>query len=265
MNVMDELEDIVPILVTRNVDASSLAAKVTERDFNTTLRFDPEWGKPFGDSGFVLIRKGGAILRARAKYATYGVVYGKQTFDTTVDQAGKPRAKPLTYLTPTHKVVPGEGAYAEGAARLERRYGGLWGRVKRDFTALPRVALPIGACVAGVYLLVAVAYGMRRYVKRQQPCLTGYGLGFGLFHFAATLGWICLICGNTNRGDLNFCWSLLALATLAQAGGLAFIVARRRDDYAARQRGIKWIVAAPLIAIGSLLMMAMLGVFAQAD
>jgi hypothetical protein len=116
-------------------------------------------------------------------------------------------------------------------------------------------------CVAAVYLLVAGAYGVRRYSKRLRPCLAGDDLGVGLFHFAATVLWTCLLLGNANRVDLEVCWTLLVLALLAQAGGIAFVAARRRDDRAARLRGIKWLVAVPLIAVGGLFLLLVLGAF----
>ena len=127
MNVRDEMEDVVPLLVTRNVDASSLAAKVTEKDWGKMLRFDLDWDTPYGSKAFLLIRKGGAIFKCRAKYASYGSVFGRQPFDATVDKDGKPVARPLKYLTPTRVVVPSERAYAEGAARVTRMSGEVIG------------------------------------------------------------------------------------------------------------------------------------------
>jgi hypothetical protein len=248
MNVRDEMEDTVPILITRNIDASSLATKVTEQDGNKSLRFDPDWETPFGNKGFVMIRKGGAIFRARAKYASYGVVYGKRAFDATVDEAGRPVAKPLKYLTPIRVVVPGERAYAEGAARVARD---RWRRVKRDLAALALTILPVGAGVGIGYLLVAGVCAAVRYRKRLMPCLTGYGVGIGLFHYAAVVLWLCFVLGSAST--FEWCWMLLALALLAQTAGIAFVCVRKRDDSVARERGIKWMVAAPLVALGLLI------------
>ena len=263
MNVPDELDDTVPILITRNVDASSLAAKVTDTEWGRSLRFDPEWQTPFGDRAFLLIRKGGAIFRAREKYRSYGVVYGRQAFDATVGRDGAPVAHPLTYLTPTRAVVPGERAYAEGAVRTARLSGGIKRPVRRDLAALARVARPVGARVALGYLLAVGAYAAVRCRKRKKPCLTGYGLGVGLFHYAAVVLWLCLIMGSAVASGGAFCWTLLALALLAQAGGIAFAAARRRDDRAARQRGMKWMVAVPLLVPGGLLLLLVLGILAN--
>ena len=107
-NVRPDMDDIVPVLVTRNIDASSLVARVVEGDFKTnSLRFDPAWKTPFGSKGFVLIRKGGAIFKARSKYMTWGIVYQNQVFDTSRTPDGR-TAPPVKYLTPTREIVPGE-------------------------------------------------------------------------------------------------------------------------------------------------------------
>ena len=108
VNVRDDMNDSIPILITRNIDASSLAARTTEQSLKTkSLRFDPAWKTPFGRKGFVMIRKGGAIFKARPKYMTWGIVYQNQVFDTSRTPDGR-AALPLKYLTPTREVVPGE-------------------------------------------------------------------------------------------------------------------------------------------------------------
>jgi len=246
MNVRDEMDDMVPLLITRNVDASSLADKVAEKDWDKMLRFDPEWDTPYGNKAFILIRKGGSIFKCRAKYASYGVVYGKRSFDARVDIDGRP-VKPLKYLTPTRMVVLGEQAYAEGAARAARPAGVAWRLVRRDLTALARVAWPVGACAGLVYLLALGVYAAARYRRRLKPVVTGYGLGLVMFHYAAVVLWLGVVVGSGDGVVYRFRWTLIALALLAQAGGIAYVAARRRYDRAARQRGMKWMVAAPLI------------------
>jgi hypothetical protein len=106
-NVRDDMDDIVPVLITRNIDASSLAARVSVPDLKEkALRFDPGWKTPFSDKGFVMIRKGGAIFKARSKCTTYRVVYAGRVFDTALTTNGVV-APPLKYLTPDREVVPG--------------------------------------------------------------------------------------------------------------------------------------------------------------
>ena len=107
-NVRPDMDDAIPVLVTRNIDASSLAARTTEQGLKTkSLRFDSVRKTPFGRKGYVLIRKGGAIFRARPKYMTRGIVYQNQIFDTSRTPDGR-ATSPLKYLTPTREVVPGE-------------------------------------------------------------------------------------------------------------------------------------------------------------
>lgn len=92
----DELEDVMPVMLTRNIDASSLPFGRAGQD--RPLRLDPEWQAPFGDKGCVIIRKGGAIFKARSKYATPRNLMG----DKPVPD------KPVRYLTPSREVVAGE-------------------------------------------------------------------------------------------------------------------------------------------------------------
>lgn len=92
----DELDDRVPIMISRNVDIASLPFR-SERQ-GQPLRLDPEWKTPFGDKGCVMIRKGGAIFRCRVKYATARNVLGDASVLGT----------PVHYLTPSHEVVAGE-------------------------------------------------------------------------------------------------------------------------------------------------------------
>lgn len=92
----DELEDIIPVMLTRNIDASSLPFGRAGPD--RPLRLDPEWKAPFGDKGCVVIRKGGSIFKVRNKYATPRNLMG----DKPVPD------KPVRYLTPSREVATGE-------------------------------------------------------------------------------------------------------------------------------------------------------------
>jgi type II secretory pathway pseudopilin PulG len=131
-NMRHDMSDLLPILVTRNIEASSLAARVTAQDHKLkSLRFDPGWETPFGDKGFVMIRKTGAIFKARPKYMKWGVIYQNQAFDTAQTPDGRV-APPLKYLTPTRVVTPGDQAYAEGAAVAYQLAGGRRGQIKLD-------------------------------------------------------------------------------------------------------------------------------------
>jgi len=99
-NVRDEMEDVIPILVTRNFNAENyLYDKVTDSELNMTDRSEDRWddqySAPFSNKGFVLVRKGGGMFKVRAKYAIPRVIYNNQTFDTTIGSR-----EALVYLKP---------------------------------------------------------------------------------------------------------------------------------------------------------------------
>lgn len=101
-NVLDEMEDIIPILVTRNVDCTSLKSKM-DTVKNTKITWSKTFKTPFSNKGFVMVRKGGGTFNGSAKYATHRVIYQNQTFDLTVAEAD---AAPFTYLGPDGEQKP---------------------------------------------------------------------------------------------------------------------------------------------------------------
>lgn len=90
----DDRDDAVPILFTRNLDARSFVWHGHDR----RIGLDPEWQTPLGKRGGMMIRKGGAVFNARAKYLTNRTFFG----DCKTDPG------PVRYLTPTREVVTGE-------------------------------------------------------------------------------------------------------------------------------------------------------------
>jgi len=102
-NVRDEMEDIIPILVTRNVDCSSLYKNLQDGSKADKLTWSGTYRTPFSNKGFVMIRKGGGIFKAREKYAVVKVVYNNQQFQTTVQGSSAPE---LTYLGPDSEEKP---------------------------------------------------------------------------------------------------------------------------------------------------------------
>lgn len=94
----DDRDDAVPILLTRNLDARTFAWRRPERGPDQPIRLDPEWHTPLGKRGGLLIRKGGSVFGARAKYLTNRAVFGGCRSD--------PGA--VRYLTPSREVVAGE-------------------------------------------------------------------------------------------------------------------------------------------------------------
>jgi hypothetical protein len=107
VNRFGDLPDTTPLLVTRNVDLSPTAVKMSQSDLSQALRCDPAWREPLGRNCVVIIRRGGAIFMGRMKKATYRTLCGGEPFDARVDKNGQAVPRPLTYLTPSRAVVPG--------------------------------------------------------------------------------------------------------------------------------------------------------------
>jgi hypothetical protein len=102
-NVRDEMEDIIPILVTRNLPGSALYADITDTPTTEKMPLGEKFDAPFSNKGAVIIRKGGGMFKVRTKYATPLVVYNRQSFMTTVE--GSQNA-PLVYLSPSETENP---------------------------------------------------------------------------------------------------------------------------------------------------------------
>ncbi len=107
VNLRDDLPDAVSLLITRNVDLSSLASRMGPAELAQAARVDPVWREPFGDSYLVCVKKGGAIYKGRLKAMPYRTLCGAEPFDPRVDKTGQPEARPLTYLTPSRAIVSG--------------------------------------------------------------------------------------------------------------------------------------------------------------
>jgi len=88
-NCASEMADVVPVLVTRNVQYSALNTAVGAKvngDETTAIECGNGKGEsdvPFGNKGWVLIRKGGAAQVIKAKYSKYSVVFNHQGFDNS--------------------------------------------------------------------------------------------------------------------------------------------------------------------------------------
>ena len=83
--VQDEMEDVLPVLVTRNAQYTKLVASGEFQGTET----DPvgigkagggESDTPFGNKAFVIVRKGGASSVIKAKYNKLYLVYNRQGF-----------------------------------------------------------------------------------------------------------------------------------------------------------------------------------------
>ena len=99
-NVTDEVDDVVPVLVSRNFPASKL--KVDEYDGTANEEFklgkasgDGASDTPFGNKAFVIIRKGGGVIQQTSRYATEQIVYSKNAFKIPETEGAK-----FQYLEP---------------------------------------------------------------------------------------------------------------------------------------------------------------------
>jgi len=104
-NITDEMEDIIPILVTRNFKCTQLANKISNANDKTVIQTstwnNSTYPAPFSTKAFVMVRKGGAIFQASARYLSIFVIYQGQSFDTSS------QTHPLTYLGPDAEQTPG--------------------------------------------------------------------------------------------------------------------------------------------------------------
>ena len=85
-NIQSEISDVVPVLVTRNVEYSKIEPSLKKYD-GTSSDF-VECGKageltqtPFGNKAWVLIRKGGGAQVVKSKYSRLNVIFNRQGFD----------------------------------------------------------------------------------------------------------------------------------------------------------------------------------------
>jgi prepilin-type N-terminal cleavage/methylation domain-containing protein len=101
-NVRETMEEVIPVLVTRNLDCTSLRKDLPTME-NTKLQYSKTYREPFADKGIVVVRKGGGIFNISGKYCNVSVMYANQTFMTTI--AGS-TAAPLTYLGPEGEQTP---------------------------------------------------------------------------------------------------------------------------------------------------------------
>ena len=99
-NLTDADNDVIPILITRNVDVKEIERVVnqgyTASDFNTRINVGSgEYTAPFGSQMVVVIRKGGGVFMFRSRQATLGNVFGRQEFPPR--DPSKPK---IVYLMP---------------------------------------------------------------------------------------------------------------------------------------------------------------------
>lgn len=85
-NIQSELADVMPVLVSRNVNISTLEGtmkQVSGTDTTPVTVGDGEYDQPFGNKAWVLVRKGGASTTIKAKYSKANVIYQRQSVDNS--------------------------------------------------------------------------------------------------------------------------------------------------------------------------------------
>ena len=99
----DEMEDIVPALITRNANVENIPAGSGQHDMSsdkTEVKMGAKNGgvsdTPFGNKAFIVIRKGGAAETIKAKYNKLYLVFKKQSYTI-------PQSVTFKYLTPSAK------------------------------------------------------------------------------------------------------------------------------------------------------------------
>ena len=84
-NLTSEVADVIPVLVSRNVDFNSLNGYLAKFDGTATTKITMggTYDQPFGNKAWVLVRKGGASQVIKAKYSRLDVIFNRQGFDNS--------------------------------------------------------------------------------------------------------------------------------------------------------------------------------------
>ncbi len=87
-NVKEETRDFIPILVTRNVDFSTLNGYLNAFDGqnDTKVVLGKNYDQPFSNKGFVLVRKSGAAESLKAKFSRLNEIFKSQSFDDSSNE-----------------------------------------------------------------------------------------------------------------------------------------------------------------------------------
>jgi len=99
-NITEEDDEHIPILISRNVDVKAIeraiASGIRTNDFETRIEVGKGIYKtPFGDKGFVCVRKGGGVFNIRSNHATIGNILGCEELPPR-----DPAKPPIVYLMP---------------------------------------------------------------------------------------------------------------------------------------------------------------------
>lgn len=84
-NIVEESQDFLPVLVTRNLDFQTLNGSMNKFDGTSTekVTLGKNYDQPFSDKGFVLVRKSGAAESFKKKYSRLDLIFKNQGFDNS--------------------------------------------------------------------------------------------------------------------------------------------------------------------------------------
>jgi hypothetical protein len=97
-NVTPEDSDVIPVLITRNLDVKEIERYVNQggtSSNDTKLAWSGDYKTPFGNKGFVMVRKGGGTFNNSARYATLRVIFNAERLPPR-----DPSKPPIVYLLP---------------------------------------------------------------------------------------------------------------------------------------------------------------------
>ena len=97
-DLTDDMPDIVPVLVSRNISTDNFAKSSTKETLSQTKQepTDTAFTQPFGNKASVIIHKGGAAGVYKGRYQSLADFYNKQT--VTFTEGAK-----IEYLKPSSK------------------------------------------------------------------------------------------------------------------------------------------------------------------
>ena len=98
VDLTDDMPDVVPVIVSRNISTDSFAKSGTLDTLSQTKQqpVDSQYTQPFGNKACVVVHKGGAVGTYKGRYQSLCDIYDKQTV-TFVDGAQ------IDYLKPSNK------------------------------------------------------------------------------------------------------------------------------------------------------------------
>jgi hypothetical protein len=246
-NVRDDMEDIIPVLVTRNLAAESLAADVPDAaQLNRRLYFDQEWNTPFGEKEFVIVRKGGAVFRQKARYLSYRCIYNSQTFMTAIPGSQLPV---LSYLTPSKEVTPSDAVYqacVTSKANAGKDYGYYWMRdVFGDGFTILKFFLLMGliSCVL-IFFRVFLDKQLKASLSAMRP------IYWILLWLAVTTYMCCPVIKYKGWGNLSMLIPV-ALACVFQVLGCHYMITwkQRNNNVDNYRMAFGFMLLAPVIAL----------------